>query len=239
MKKKTFLSAIIISALFASLVAGLQPVEVAKANPILTKLPHITIRNDGNIDSNLYPLPINRTNSIYTLTANITGFSLDILCSNVTIDGANFSLKGTEMYNDNSAITIVANGVTVKNFYISHYDWAGINVTGSYNTVFGNTASSVLNFGVFIEGDHNNISTNILSSSNYALWLTSSSSNNTITQNTLHDTASCLGKSNLFYLNNFLKGSFAIWIPTDNPQVNFFDNGTVGNYWNNYNGVRF
>jgi hypothetical protein len=237
MKTKLATTAIIISVFLFGLVAGVQVVEVAMANPILVVLPLITIRNDGSIEGSLYPIPMTKTDNTYTLTDNIVGFGLDILCNNVTVDGAGFSLKGTERYNDNSGITIQANGVTIINFNISHYDWAGINITGSYNTIIGNNASAVLNFGIFIEGNYNNVSRNTLSSPNYALWLTSLSSNNNLTQNTLYDTVSCLGKGNLFYLNNFLKSSFAISIPTDKSQVNFFDNGTVGNYWINYNGT--
>ena len=218
------------------MVAAVEVVEVAKANPIAPPLPAITIRNDGNVESSIYPPPITKTGNTYTLTSNITNYRLSIQCSNITVDGAGYTLEGIK-YSAVSGITIEANGVTIKNFNIGFYDWAGINVTGSYNTIIGNNIAEPLNFGVYLEGSYNNITRNILFASNYGVWLSNSALNNSIVENTLNRIG-CLGNYNKFYLNNFVDSSgIIVYLPQGYTQGNVFDNGSMGNYWSNYNGT--
>jgi len=136
-----------------------QSMNFVDANPMLP-LPVIRIMSDGRLDpATVYPptAPINITGNVYTLTRNITDYRLEILCSNITIDGAGYTIQGKLQYSG-AGISIGANGVTIKNFDIGYYDPAGINITGSSNAITGNN----INGGILLEGDHNNITKNVI-----------------------------------------------------------------------------
>jgi hypothetical protein len=136
-----------------------RSVNLATANVMPIQLPSITIGSDGSIDPT--GMPINRTGSAYTLTGNISGYSLDINCSNVTVDGAGYTLQ-TERVSQNVAINIEANGVTVKNMRIYGYYEVGMNVVGSFNTIAKNTISTEMGTGINLPSDYNNITGNTI-----------------------------------------------------------------------------
>jgi hypothetical protein len=256
-----------------------RSVNLATANVMPIQLPSITIGSDGSIDPT--GMPINRTGSAYTLTGNISGYSLDINCSNVTVDGAGYTLR-TEMVSQNVAINIEANGVTVKNMRIYGYYEVGINVVGSFNMIAKNTISTEMGTGINLPSDYNNITGNtigdwglgidltgkynniignIIRNAGGSIWLELDSAcfNNIIGNNmssrgvslvtleatSKYDASNLHASSNVFRLNNFavrnlyfepisLMGGAKSFAAYD---LHIFDNGSVGNYWNNYGGT--
>lgn len=243
------------------------------------QLPSITVRSDGSIDP--VGMPINRTGSVYTLTGNISGYSLRINCSDVTVDGADYTLQ-TEQVSQNVAINIEANGVTVKNMRIYGYYVVGINVLGSYSAITKNNISTTMGtsiklpsdynnitgntigdwgLGIDLTGKHNDITGNIIRNRGGDIWLELDSAyfNNIIGNNmstagyplitleasSKYDASILHGSSNIFSLNNFAVRSL-YWGPIDLSggaktcaayDLHIFDNGSVGNYWNDYAGT--
>ena len=242
---------------------SLGTLRITKANPILQHLPVITIKNDGRIDSSLYPSPISKTGNVFTLKENITGYSIAIQCSNITFDGAGCALDGQGKLTDNSGIYLEASFVIISNTIISGYGWAGINITSLGNTIIDNNITGSLNYALYIEGRYNNITGNTLFSDNCDVWLANSASNNTLVGNNLTSTTiignyntfyrnefhnnlenavNIYGGHNSFYSNNFMNNlGRNVWVWQDSPnapaQQNTFDNGSLGNYWSNYNGM--
>jgi parallel beta-helix repeat protein len=159
--EKAFSTAIVVSAILALLLVGVQVSYVVNANPIPALLPSITISSNGSIQSSLNPLPITKNGNVYTLTGNISGYSLDIQCSNIILEGEGNTLQAAAEFNANSGITVEASGVTVKNLSINQY-YVGIDVQGSSNMITGTIITAYDN-GVNVEGQSNMITENQIS----------------------------------------------------------------------------
>jgi len=147
---------IIFRILTVTLVAA-QTIEVVQANPIIKPLPQVSIASDGSIQSSLNPLPISRTGNLYTLTGNISGFSLIIQCDNVTFDGNDYALRSGGFTTD-YGMTVQSNSVTVKNLKVYQFS-GGFQVQGSSNLIEQNQISGVW-FGIDITGTLNTVKTN-------------------------------------------------------------------------------
>jgi hypothetical protein len=90
-KKK--MPAVLFLALLFSMTAGMQTINLASADssdPF--ELPAITITRDGTIDTQ--NAPIQHIGDTYIVTGNIAGYCLKVERSNVTIDGAGYTLEG-------------------------------------------------------------------------------------------------------------------------------------------------
>jgi parallel beta-helix repeat protein len=143
------------------------------------------------------------------------------ISSNIIIHGVSINMRYSQ-YNTISYNTIL-NG------------HAGILFArSSNNLVFGNTLKGITNDGV---------------SAGYALYISDSSTNNTIYDNTFENNvlAASLGAqvgnivwnnvtNNILIRNNFINNTQNVWIAPGAP-VNFWDNGQQGNYWSNFHGV--
>ncbi len=95
MHKKTIIAGFIISVFVISAFAGLQTLEVAKANFFPDPgpdLPRICIRNDGRIDP--ATAPIARTGNIYKLVGDITLNTIEVQRDNIVLDGAGHMIQG-------------------------------------------------------------------------------------------------------------------------------------------------
>ena len=80
---------------------------------------HAYIGTDGQITP--ASLPINRSGTLYTLIGEVINYTLEIQCSDITIDGSGFALHGTSAWTGNGlTITNEAN-ITVRNLTISTY----------------------------------------------------------------------------------------------------------------------
>ncbi len=104
-------------------------------------LPIITIEADGNL--NLSTAPIQQNENVYTLTSNITNYSIAIKCPNIVLDGAGFTLEGRgyeSLFFSDTAISVTVSNVTIKNMNIRNFNegiymWAATNCTITQNTI--------------------------------------------------------------------------------------------------------
>jgi hypothetical protein len=220
MKRKALALTLIMALLFSA-IAGLLLVDSANANIVpLTYLPEITIDSFGRVtpETDL----IKRTGFTYTLMGNVDGYVISILDSDIVFDGAGYTINASG--GDNPGIRLIdVTGVTVKN----------VEVIGRYTSIYLYYSSNCLLTDI---------------KTNYRMYLTDGSNYNTITNSTIKRLSIGLGNSNnnlfikndvqdlwvsgsnnRFYLNNFFL--------TDTSGIlddNFWDNGSVGNYWSSY-----
>ena len=156
------------------------------------------------------------------------------IIENITIDGSD-SANCFEI-RDSSVFFIVRN-CTFYNSSSGEYD-AGIKLENTNNgtIIQNNCSSNGANGLVIINGKNNTISgNNIFNNSQDGIFLHLSNNNtfleNDIIDNTQYGAFLNLSESNTLYLNNFsVNGLHAI----DNGTFNIWDNGTIGNYWDNY-----
>ncbi|MFH1275981.1 MAG: NosD domain-containing protein, partial [Candidatus Woesearchaeota archaeon] len=127
-------------------------------------------------------------NGSITLTANITttGTCFDVNNSNITLDGAGYTITGDAGSLDYGIISTSFNNITVKNFAGINNFTNGIRALGMDNsTIYNNTIASS-GPGIYMEGSNNTLisSNNINTSGNadYGIFL-DYSSNNSITSN--------------------------------------------------------
>ncbi|MCW4017197.1 MAG: right-handed parallel beta-helix repeat-containing protein [Candidatus Bathyarchaeota archaeon] len=189
--------------LLSSLLISLLFVGFAEANfiPMATPTPAVIIKADGTVSPDFSP--INRTGNVYSLTEDIVGYTLVIERNNAVIDGAGYSIKGT----DNKAGVFLQerNGITLQNLNISGFTY-GVLFTWYYYGASSHRSNAVVNC--------------TLSNNTYGIHLNDFSSGNTLTGNTA--TNNTYG----IYLgscgNNTLRSN-----RMDNNTPNFF---TAGSY---------
>lgn len=122
----------------------------------------IYIRADGSIDPS--GAPILRKGDFYTATDNITSNANGIVIErdNMTLDGAGYTLQGTENWESRGVDLSGRSNVTIKNMEIEKFEYGiWLNCT-SVSTIFGN---NILNIWHCIITDHscnNTISENNL-----------------------------------------------------------------------------
>jgi parallel beta-helix repeat protein len=109
---------------------------------VLLPEPALTIKSDGTIDPST--APIRRDGGIYTLTDNVTGYTIIIDCDNVTLDGAGYTLRGpgythVKKYLEHLNVGVYLlnqQRVTVRNMRISGF-YNGISIS----VIFGGPSS--------------------------------------------------------------------------------------------------
>jgi parallel beta-helix repeat protein len=120
----------------------------------------IYIRADGSIDPS--GAPIYQTGDLYTLTDNITSVSNGVVIErdNMTLDGADYTIQGTQF-------------VVTK----------GIDLIGRSNVTVENTDITVFAYGIYLSSSSNNsISRNSITNCNSGIWF-QESQDNSITRN--------------------------------------------------------
>lgn len=221
MAKRVLVTAALISALLLSALAGLLVVDAVKANGVpLTYLPEITIDSYGRVtpETDL----IERTGFTYTLTGNVDGYVIRILDSNIVFDGAGYTINASG--GDNAGIHLSdVTGVTVKN----------VEVIGRYTSVYLYYSSNCLLTDIKTKNrvyltDGSNYNTIANSTINHLSIGLGNSNNNLFIRNNVQDLW-VSGSNNRFYLNNFFLNDTSGIL-----RDNFWDNGSVGNYWSNY-----
>ena len=110
--RKSVSATIVICTVFSLILISVQVSICVNAQPPVT-LPVITISSNGSIQSSLSPSPIINEGNMYIINENISGFGIDIQCSNILLLGEGNTLQATAEYNTNSGITLDANGITV------------------------------------------------------------------------------------------------------------------------------
>jgi nitrous oxidase accessory protein NosD len=154
MGNKVFMAAITTSVILVSLLAGMQVVNVAKANPYGFRtpnpdLPPIYIRDNGDVEPS--NASIRRVGETYTFTGNITGYSIIVQKSNITIDGAGNTLQGLPNRSAYIMHGIVLNGVT--NITVKNALFKGLDIGVYFTNPSGNCPAfnNLITQNVFID----------------------------------------------------------------------------------------
>jgi parallel beta-helix repeat protein len=225
----------------------------------------IYIRADGSIDQPTAPIST-FDNVTYTLTGDISNDSIVVERDNIVIEGAGYTLRGTNAS-----------------------DSKGIDLTGRSNATIRNMTIKAFGYGIFLSSSLNNsISGNEIKNNTYGIWLESSSRHNTISGNNITNSyyngislyssvniisgnnilnngygISLIGLSlsnsifgntilnngcgiisinnsmnNLIFHNNFINNTIQVSSSGSTDFRDFWDNGLgEGNYWSDYNGT--
>lgn len=145
----------------------------------------IFIKVDGSIDPPT--APIQRNGNYYTLTGNIFGDTDGIVIqkSNITVDGAGYHLQANGTYSKGFSLNGI-NNVTIKNTDISNCNY-GIWLDSSSNNSVSSNSFSHNGYGIALySSNHNSILCNTIDTNAYVgIWVYSSSSYNTISNNSI------------------------------------------------------
>lgn len=199
-------------------------------------LPNIIIKSDGTIEPETGL--IRQDGNVYTLMRNIIQeYALKIQCSNIVFDGAGHIIDGSiydEPYdgpgNKGLSLESVSN-VTVKDIEVSDF--------GDWDVFVENSRECILLRVKAREFNLKNTNSSRIAECNigYNFYL-QRSNNNTICKSSFSSLESLFlvnvdGYTNTFFENNFFKKPIEILL----EKGNFWDNGSVGNYWVGYNGT--
>jgi len=239
-KKATLTKFLVVVALLMTAIL-VQSIDLVKADPMPPGSPSVIIESDGSINPST--ASINKTGNLYTVTNDLINYSLVIECSNITLDGAGHALQGQGFFEwsdyvliDPVGLTIEANGVTVKNMNIHGYAEHSIEARGSQIVITKNTVENI-----WLLGNYNNVTGNICGSICLGNIFEEQAGNHSAYNLVIGNNLSCLSIDsgyNSVYLNNFFTAKYVIPIWFDASfQGNVFDNGSVGNYYSNYEGT--
>jgi len=233
---------ILVVGLLVPLTAGLF-FDSATANPSVY-LPYITIKSDGSIEPETEL--IEQHGSTYTLTGDISGkYAVIIQCSNIVFDGAGYSVNGSSVYDAYSNIGLSlenVKNVTVKNISIIRFlGYAGILCSNCSECLLYNTNTTWildLSDSHFVTVSHCYISDTfglgVNNQVTQSIIETLKLSNDSyVSKNNITDILISTGcHSNTIYGNNFLGQKNFI----ATTEKNFWNNGSMGNYWSDYSG---
>lgn len=147
-------------------------------------------------------------------------------------------LSSNNFLNVGQVILVNCNDSIISNLDITHVS-TGISLYYCRNiTISGNTANYNGGSGIYLGSSNNNIvSGNILNSNFRGIYIGSYSNDNIISGNVVinnHQGITVMGESNLINNNNFSGNDRHAW---DQLGGNQWDNGSIGNYWDDYGGV--
>jgi hypothetical protein len=192
-------------------------------------LPLIMIKSDGSITPQTEF--IKQDGNVYTLTADLTQkYAIKIQRSNIVFDGAGHIVSGYGYPNKGLSVESVTN-VTVKDIEVRGFLDTDVSIESTTKSAF----LTVKAITFFLENSNFNTvaESNINSSYDFSLFLIVDSNNNTITRNNFANTVDVgNGFSNTFFENNFARNKDIL-----SGKANFWDNGSIGNYWSEYNGT--
>lgn len=200
----------------------------------------IYIRADGSIDPP--NAPIQRDGDLYTLTRNIVVVAegIAIQRDNMTLNGAGYTILGTEVANVGIDLTDRSN-VTIKNINIQTFTYGiqiyNMSAPAGSNSIFGNNITN----NVFMStGDA--VGINLIGSSNNTIFgnniagfmegsgLIVGSSNNTIVGNNITNKTIGIdlssGSNNTLYENNIEANGYGIYLGLASDNSIFRNNVT-------------
>ena len=225
--KKVYGLAFVLSLLLSAM-GGLLFVEMATANPIgpgmLQQYPVITVNRDGSVTPQTDLISQNGTT--YTLTGNVTDYGIAIECSDIVFDGDGYTIY--LRYGMNPALLVdTVRNVTIKDVEVLSSD-----------TIWLNNCSYCQITGVKAEGEYIQLrdgsNYNNISQCNGPIQLGAGSQHNQVFRNNITFLSiSSNAESNVIYENNFLRENYIPHLAAGC----FWDNGSVGNYWIDYNGT--
>lgn len=217
-------------------VMGLQIANFATAMTDLQYLPELTIKSDGNIAIRQVPPPhqetqalgiITRNGNIYTLTADIKGYSVKIDCSNIVFDGAGHTINTYGAFVNPGLELLEVTNVSVKNIEVIGENPASIFLVGS-NCSINSVKTDALRINS--EFGFNTITENNIVK--LTLWR---GNNNIIAKcNISNIFLTGWSGSNLFTKNNFFYDTSTDEYSVIVNSANRWDNDSVGNYWSDY-----
>jgi len=230
--KRIALALTLIIALFVLIMAGVQVVEVVKANlvvPIPPDLPIFYIRSDGTIDPTSAPL--SQSGDTYFLMNDIVDYTIKIQKDNIIFDGNGHLIQASPVeppmmipvgwrpaINLDQTNNITIRNVKLKGCYSAIYVDDSKNITIINNDMVGNVYGVVMRHSfdtIIIENQMINGSTGIIFYS---------SSNNTIVKNNI--------SSNIEGIDFYSASTYNNCIKTNNLTANtghaiFFNGGVV------------
>jgi len=224
-KKAPCTIAFILTLLFST-VAGAMLVNVTTANP-MAFLPYITIKSDGSVEPQTEF--INQEGNVYTLTSDLVrNYAVKIQRSNIVFDGAAHVINGSFVtgygYSNKGLSVESVTNVTVKDVEVRGFMIADAAIESTTKSFFLRLKAGFL----YLE----NSDFNTIAESNIGHELMRYSNNNTIMRNTIDLVELGAGLNNTFFENNFAtKFGWSV------KEGNFWDNGSIGNYWPHYKGV--
>jgi nitrous oxidase accessory protein NosD len=234
MKRKVAGASFVMALLFS--VVCLMFVSSAEANPLpAPSILEVYIRSDGTVDP--ATVPIQREGDIYTFTGDLTNSTITVECDNIVIDGADYKLQGNYYWWDIAITLENRRNVIIKNIDIRDYV-VSIQLTASSNIIIYNN-SMLTDTNICLDSSPSNqiVGNNITSYNTYCIQFDRSSSNNLVFGNSFYDAGLAVdinsGGNNTFYLNNFVDNFKNVQTYGDNV----WDNGSVGNFWSDYNGT--
>jgi len=242
--KKTATGLAFIMALLLSGTAAVMFVNLAEANPLpAPPILQVYIRSDGAVDPST--VPIQRVGNIYTFTSDIRNATIDVQCDNVVIDGAGFTLQGNAQMWDTGITLTNRSNVIIKNLNIRDY-WKSIILAASSNVIIYNN-SMLTAWNIMLDSSVGNqiVGNNITGQNTgfgYCIKFDNGTADNLIMGNNFADAGSAVriyrssGGNNSFYLNNFVSNYNDVVGWTGAVEGDFWDNGTVGNFWSDYVG---
>lgn len=214
--KKVYGLASVLLLMSSAMVGSLLVDSAAAFIPPPVVLPAITINSDGSISPQTEL--ISKNGNTYTLTADVQEYPIVIACSNMIFDGVGRTINITT--GDNTGLKLQeVNNVIVRNVKVFSRNIYTIYLFYSSNCLITGVQTGKY---IRIAGDSNNITE---SSTGICIF---SGSNNLIARNNISHVL-VGSSSNIFFKNNFCL--------TDYPSLsadNFWDNGSIGNYWSNY-----
>ena len=229
--KRTALALALILALLFSAVASVQLANVATANPMAI-LPYITIKSDGSVEPQTGF--IKQDGNVYTLIGDLVrNYAIKIQCSNIVFDGAghviNSSVSPGYGYSNKGLSVEGVTNVTVKDVEVRGFWISDVSIESTTRSVFLRVKAS----SYYVENsDFNTIAESNIGYEYHHLRMFFAN-NNTLVRNNINTIMELgVGNSNIFFENNFWKQqNFSAY------EGNFWDNGSIGNYWSWYKGV--
>jgi hypothetical protein len=202
--------------------------------------------------------PLAENSTYYTLSP--LSLNVNVTIVNCVIDGGWISFLG--LNNSVIANNTISNGqglswvgddnyISGNNITHSDQQARGMSLSGTLNIVSRNRITAVNGDGITVGGFNNSLIDNYIVGCNGAAFdLGMSSHHNSVIENYLaenkegvrtlsvYSQGSC--HDNLIYCNNFINNTNNVnnsLLMTSEVAINIWDNGTIGNYWSNYNGT--
>jgi hypothetical protein len=212
------------------------------------QLETIFIRPDGTINPS--NVPIQNNGNVYTFTDNVYDPIL-VQKSNVTLDGAGYSLIGplTEAQRKSEPVLgtgpnttlppyIIGldcdknvNGLTIKNLNVKNFN-VGVYIRTTINTLIDN-AVSANTVGVLLSGSANKINRNYIFDNEEGLFFGFEQVNGSAA-----NIPSDIDISENSFVNNTYQLSGCVCkVYNFSEALHSWDNGNKGNFWSDYNGT--
>jgi parallel beta-helix repeat protein len=223
----------------------------------------IYIRADGSLDPPTAPIST-VDNITYTFISDIFNDSIVIERDNIVVDGAFHIVEGTG--SGTGVRLLERTNVTIKNMTMRAFgEGIAIGPYSRYITIFGNniTNNHGLGYSLYIVNSPNNTiygnnitdngggiglynsagnsiyGNNIIANNAWGISIGYYSGNNTIHGNNITNNFSGIGldsssNNNMIYLNNLMNNYSQV---SASGSTDFWDNGSEGNHWSDYNGT--